>query len=76
MAKKLVAAKDLPAGHVLTDKDIAVKAPNDGLPPYEFDNVVGMRLTAPLNCDENIEFKILEKLAGTSSAQASSGGAS
>jgi sialic acid synthase len=76
MAKKLVAAKDLPAGHVLTDKDIAVKAPNDGLPPYEFDNVVGMRLTAPLNCDENIEFKILEKLAGTSSAQVSSGGAS
>ena len=33
MAKKLVAARDLPAGHVLSRDDIAIKSPNDGLGP-------------------------------------------
>ncbi len=46
MQKKLVAARDLPAGHVLTADDIAMKSPGDGLPPYEFDNILGMRLTS------------------------------
>jgi len=33
MSKKLVAARDLPAGHRLTHSDIAIKSPGDGLPP-------------------------------------------
>lgn len=33
MGKKIVAARDLPAGHRLTEADLAYKAPNDGLPP-------------------------------------------
>ncbi len=33
MAKKLVAARELPAGHILTREDIAIKSPSDGLPP-------------------------------------------
>src|SRR5262249_18171716 len=41
MGKKLVAARDLPAGHVLSREDIAIKSPNDGLPPYELDRFVG-----------------------------------
>ena len=76
MAKKLVAARDLPAGHVLTEADILAKAPNDGLPAFEFDNIVGMRLTAPLKGDENIEYEILEKLAGADPARAATGSAS
>lgn len=59
MAKKLVAARDLPAGHVLTEDDVACRAPNDGLPAYEFDNVIGRTLTAPLKEDENISFEQL-----------------
>ena len=36
MAKKIVAARDLPAGHVLTRDDLVVKSPtDDGLPPYQ-----------------------------------------
>ena len=61
MRKKLVAARDLPAGHVLTADDIGMKSPGDGLPAYEFDNVVGMRLTAPLKADDNIAFEALEE---------------
>ena len=44
MAKKIVAARDLPSGHVLRREDLALKSPNDGLPPYELDNLIGRRL--------------------------------
>lgn len=59
MAKKLVAARDLPAGHVLRREDVAIKSPNDGLPPYELDNVLGKRTRRALREDENIQFRDL-----------------
>jgi sialic acid synthase len=63
MQKKLVAARDLSPGHVLSEEDIAIKAPNDGLPVYELDNVLGMRLTVPLRADDNILYELLENVA-------------
>ena len=60
MSKKLVAAKDLPAGHILTDEDVAFKSPGDGLKPYEVDNVLGCRLTRDVKEDENLSLDILE----------------
>jgi N-acetylneuraminate synthase/sialic acid synthase len=60
MSKKLVAARDLPAGHALTLTDIAIKSPGDGLPPYELDNVVGRTLKISLLEDEDIHFDGLE----------------
>jgi N-acetylneuraminate synthase/sialic acid synthase len=54
MGKKLVAARDLPAGQVLTVADVAIKSPNDGLAPYELDRVLGRALTRALAEDENI----------------------
>ncbi len=59
LAKKLVAARDLPVGHVLTPRDVAIKSPNDGLPPYELENVLGRALIRPLRGDENIVFEDL-----------------
>lgn len=56
MGKKLVAAADLPAGHVLTAADIAIKSPNDGLPPYELDRVIGRTLGRALVADETLRF--------------------
>ena len=64
MGKKLVAARDLPAGHVLTLQDVAIKSPNDGLPPYEFDRVMGQVLVRPLQEDENIAFADLRAASG------------
>ena len=46
---------------MLTEADIAIKSPNDGLPPFEYDNILGMRLTAPLKADGNFSYDILEK---------------
>src|SRR5439155_764118 len=44
MGKKLVAARELSAGHVLAADDIAIKSPADaGLPPYELDRLVAAR---------------------------------
>jgi sialic acid synthase len=62
MAKKIVAARDLPAGHVLSRMDIAIKSPNDGLPPYELDKVIGRVTLRDLTEDENIFFKDLREV--------------
>jgi N-acetylneuraminate synthase/sialic acid synthase len=54
MGKALVAARDLPAGHVLADGDVAIKSPADGLPPFELPRVLGRRLKQPLSADDFI----------------------
>jgi sialic acid synthase len=59
MGKKLVAARDLPVGHVLTENDIAIKSPNDGLPPYHYDSVLGKVLTKALAEEENLSYEFL-----------------
>jgi sialic acid synthase len=61
MAKKLVAARDLPAGHQLTAADIAMKSPGDGLPPYELDRVLGRTLRHPVAADSSLTFELLEE---------------
>ncbi len=75
MAKKLVAARDLPAGHVLTREDVGMKSPGDGLPPHELDAVVGRRLARPVVEDAALTFEVLEEhsegaLAGASGPDA------
>jgi N-acetylneuraminate synthase/sialic acid synthase len=61
MAKKLVAARDLPAGHTLRPEDIGMKSPGDGLPPYEFDRLVGRTLRHPIQADAALTFELLEE---------------
>jgi N-acetylneuraminate synthase/sialic acid synthase len=60
MGKKIVAARPLPAGHVIREADIAVKSPGDGLPPSELERVHGRRLTSPVSPDDNITLELLE----------------
>ncbi|MGW5096235.1 N-acetylneuraminate synthase family protein [Streptomyces nodosus] len=55
MAKKLVAARDLAVGEILTAEDVAIKSPGDGLRPYLLDELVGRTLLAPLAVDEDIQ---------------------
>ena len=59
MSKKLVAARDLPTGHVLASADIAFKSPGDGLPPHMLDVVIGRTLLRPLKADEPIQLAAL-----------------
>jgi N-acetylneuraminate synthase/sialic acid synthase len=60
MAKKLVAAYALSAGRVLQPGDVAIRSPGDGLPPYEWDNVMGKELTKDLEADNDITFDVLK----------------
>lgn len=60
MAKKLVAAREVPAGHRLTIADVAIKSPSNGLPPYERASVVGRLTRIALAEDENITMDKLE----------------
>jgi N-acetylneuraminate synthase/sialic acid synthase len=60
MGKKLVAAADLPANHVIRREDIAIKSPSDGLQPYELDRVIGKVTRRPIKEDQNIIFDDLD----------------
>lgn len=60
MGKKLVAARDLPADHVLTADDVAIKSPSDGLPPFELERVIGKATRRPFKEDENLTFDGLD----------------
>ena len=60
MGKKIVAARSLPAGHLLCEEDLAIKSPGDGLPPTELDRVVGTRLTVALEPDAPLSLEVLD----------------
>jgi sialic acid synthase len=74
MAKKLVAARDLPAGHTLSADDVALKSPGDGLPPYELDRLVGRTLRHPVREDTSLTFELLEELLPEAAEQSASHG--
>ena len=71
MGKKLVAARELAEGHVLAEDDVAIKSPADGgLPPFELERIVGMRLRRSLRPDDNVELADLELVAAPLDAEA------
>jgi N-acetylneuraminate synthase/sialic acid synthase len=74
MGKKLVAARQLPAGHVLAEGDIVAKSPADGgLPPYELDRLLGKRLRRPLGLEQDValeDVELAEELAARSAGDA------
>jgi N-acetylneuraminate synthase/sialic acid synthase len=57
MGKKIVAARALPAGHVLTDADLAYKSPGDGLAPYHNVSFIGQPLNRAVAKDEALTFE-------------------
>lgn len=58
-SKGLVAACDLPAGHVLRREDVVAKPPLRGLTPKHLDFVVGKKLLYDLREDDPITFGVL-----------------
>ena len=57
MGKMLVAARDLGAGHVLSEGDVVARSPADGgLAPCELDSVLGRALGRALVEDERVTF--------------------
>lgn len=52
LAKSLVAARDLPAGTMISESDIAVKSPGQGLSPLKMPALLGRRLTRTMAADD------------------------
>ncbi|QQO23076.1 N-acetylneuraminate synthase family protein [Bradyrhizobium diazoefficiens] len=52
LAKSLVAARDLSAGTVITEADIAVKSPGQGLSPLKMPALLGRKLTRTMAADD------------------------
>lgn len=59
MGKKLVVARDLPAGYAIKREDIAIKSPGDGLQPYEIDKIIGRVTRQALKQDDDFSFAVL-----------------
>ena len=59
MGKKLVAARDLPAGYTIRHEDITFKSPGDGMPPFELDKVIGRATRQELKEDDDITYEVL-----------------
>ncbi len=57
MGKKLVAAQSLPKGHVVSDADIHMKSPGDGMSPYFQEAIVGQRLQQDLIEEQPFTFE-------------------
>ncbi len=60
MAKTLVAARPLDAGHVVTADDIALRSPGGGLDGRHYDALIGTRLANGLALDEPFPASLVE----------------
>jgi N-acetylneuraminate synthase/sialic acid synthase len=61
MGKSLVVARNLPSGHVIGKRDVVMKSPAGGIPPYELDTVIGRTTLKPLHEDDFLTFEVLSK---------------
>ena len=52
LRKSIIYGRDLPAGHVLTEKDLMIKCPGTGVSPIYWDEVVGAVLKARVRFEQ------------------------
>ena len=58
--RSVVARRPLAAGTVLTEADLALKKPGDGLPPDALSDLIGARLVRDLEPDEALRLEDVE----------------
>jgi N-acetylneuraminate synthase/N,N'-diacetyllegionaminate synthase len=59
--RSIVIARDLPAGHIIGEDDLAYKRPGSGLMPYDADKVVGRRCRTNLAAGIVVSLEMLEQ---------------
>jgi sialic acid synthase len=62
MGKKIVTTRALPKGHILTEEDLTIKCPADGLAPFHWDAVVGQALATDVPEEFSIKMESLTPL--------------
>lgn len=60
--RSIVAADDLPAGHIIVSEDLEAKRPGDGVSPVEFEKFLGKRLKTVMKVDQKIRFEDIEEI--------------
>jgi len=60
LRKSIVATRDLPAGHLLTEQDLTCKSPGTGILPDRWDQVVGARLRCAVCRDQQLRWPMLQ----------------
>ncbi|HBB6898883.1 TPA: N-acetylneuraminate synthase family protein [Legionella pneumophila] len=60
MAKKIVAGRNLPIGHIISFEDLKFKSPADGVPPYRVNEFLGKKTLVALNEDDSVNFDVVE----------------
>jgi N-acetylneuraminate synthase/sialic acid synthase len=60
MGKMIVAAKNLPGGHKITESDIEFRSPANGIPPGAIDLILGKVLNSSVNIYDPITFENLK----------------
>tara|TARA_B100000131_G_C18040781_1_gene582310 strand:- start:58 stop:1104 length:1047 start_codon:yes stop_codon:yes gene_type:complete len=60
MATSIRASKDLDSKHLIKEEDLVFRAPDDGLAPYEINNLIGKKLKNSISSDQLITFEDLE----------------
>ena len=56
LSKKMVISNNLKKNHILTENDISIKSPGDGLSPIFYDDFIGKKINKNLNYEENLTF--------------------
>lgn len=56
MSKSIVAARNIPAGTVLSEADLDFKVPGDGEPPYRIGEFIGKTLNTSISKDDLLTF--------------------
>jgi N-acetylneuraminate synthase len=58
--RSIVIARDLPAGHVISESDITYKRPGTGVSPMFWDEVIGKKTLRTLASDDVLQWSDLE----------------
>jgi N-acetylneuraminate synthase/sialic acid synthase len=60
MGKAVRAAHSIPAGHGIAECDLVLKAPAEGIPPWEMENVIGKIAVHDLSTAEPLEWEAIK----------------
>jgi N-acetylneuraminate synthase/sialic acid synthase len=60
MGKKLTFSRDISIGEILTASDVKIVSPNDGLAPYELDNLLNRKMCYNVNEGDSIRQEYVE----------------
>ena len=59
LKKSVVFTRPLPAGHVIGEDDLAAKCPGTGVSPLHWDEIIGCRLTSPVEHEQLFDWELV-----------------